>query len=109
MIVPTKIQPKRRLHGPVFCLGAASSGSVDIPYCADDARDSRSKGSPSTDYSFRATSLTRQSPGILKLIGLRATGRPIFLLFLNRMRRGIHMAIALLAIILLAKPFDCFA
>ena len=33
----------------------------------------------------------------------------LLLLSLNRMRRGIHIAIALLAIILVAKPFDCFA
>jgi hypothetical protein len=31
------------------------------------------------------------------------------LLSLDRMRRGVHIAIALLAIILMAKPFDCFA
>src|SRR5712691_1030223 len=28
---------------------------------------------------------------------------------LNSMRRGIHIAIAVLGILLLAKPFDCFA
>src|SRR5579864_8931482 len=33
----------------------------------------------------------------------------VLLLSLNRMRRGMHIALALLAIILVAKPFDCFA
>lgn len=28
---------------------------------------------------------------------------------LNRMQRGIHISIALAAIVLLARPFDCFA
>ncbi len=44
-------------------------------------------------------------------LGIRPVGESpaVLLLSLNRMRRGIHIAIALLAIILVAKPFDCFA
>ena len=30
------------------------------------------------------------------------------LLFWNRMRRGVHIAVALLAVFLLVRPFDCF-
>ena len=31
------------------------------------------------------------------------------LLFWGRMRRGVHIAVALLAVFLLVRPFDCFA
>ena len=31
------------------------------------------------------------------------------LLFWSRMRRGVHIAVALLAVFLLVRPFDCFA
>src|ERR1700674_2020568 len=34
---------------------------------------------------------------------------PTDLLRSNRMRRGIHMAISLIAVLLLVRPFDCFA
>src|SRR5205807_8260642 len=35
--------------------------------------------------------------------------RPIDLLSSNRMRRGVHIAISLVAVFLLLKPFDCFS
>ena len=44
-------------------------------------------------------------------LGIRAIGEsPAFhLVSLNRMQRSVQIAIALLAILLVAKPFDCFA